>query len=134
MFFVWATVAWSSRKQATIAMSSTEAEYIAVLYASRELQWLRQLLVDIDVHTNKPIIIHEDNQDCIRLIESERSGTRTKHINVCHYQLRDLREKKIIDLEYCPSNEMLADILTKPLPKETFLRMSGKLGLNQLGQ
>lgn len=72
---------------------------------------------------NDPIKMYEDNQGCIRLIESSHSKTRTKHIDVCHHQLRDLRKKKIIEMQYCPLNDMLADILTKPLPKEPFLKM-----------
>lgn len=121
-------VAWSSRKQATVALSSTEAEYVAASHASRDLLWLRQLLIDMGEFVGEPITIYEDNQGCIRLIESDRSGARTKHIDVCHHQLRDLREKKIIELEYCPSEEMLADMLTKPLPREPFFKMRKLLG------
>lgn len=57
---------------------------------------------------------------CIKIIESDSSSARTKHIAVRHHYLRDLFEQGIITVKYCPSQEMLADILTKPLGKMTF--------------
>lgn len=121
-------VAWSSRKQTSVAMSSTEAEYVAASFASRELLWLRQLLMDMNVPVVGPTTVYEDNQGCIRLIESNRSGAQTKHIDVCHHQLRDLREKGIIDVLYCPSNKMLGDLFTKPLAREPFQNILEQLG------
>jgi len=124
------TVAWSSRKQTSVAMSSTEAEYIAASYASKELLWFRQLLKDMNIPMKGPTIIHEDNQGCIRLIESDRCGGRTKHIDVCYHQIRDLQERKVIKIQYCPTEEMLADLFTKPLTKERFLKLTEHLGIN----
>lgn len=123
------TVAWSSRKQTTVALSSTEAEYLAASHACRELLWLRQLVKDMGIPANGPTTVYKDNQGCIRLIESDRCGARTKHIDVCHHLLRDLRTKEVITLQYCPTSDMLADILTKPLCKDTFARLSNQLGL-----
>lgn len=122
-------VAWSSKKQTSVAMSSTEAEYIAASLASKELLWLRQLLIDMKVPVTKTINMYEDNQACIRLIESEQQGARTKHIDVSFHHIRDLREKGLIDIKYCPSGQMLADVFTKPLPRETFEKMISSLGL-----
>ncbi|KYQ49640.1 Copia protein [Trachymyrmex zeteki] len=83
-------IAWSSKKQTSVTVSSTEAEYIAASHASKELLWLRQLLKDMSFPAEEPTIINEDNQGCIRLIESSRCGARTKHIDVCYHQIRDL--------------------------------------------
>lgn len=122
-------VAWSSRKQTAVATSSTEAEYIAASFACKELLWIRQLLTDMQIPVSKPTVVYEDNQGCIRLI-SGRSGARTKHIDVSYHQIRDLLERKVIDVQYCPTNQMLADIFTKPLAKEKFLIFTESLGLH----
>jgi len=121
------TVAWASRKQTSVAMSSTEAEYVAASIASKEVLWFGQLLEDMNIQVRSPIPINEDNQGCIRLIETDRCRARTKHIDVCHHQIKDLQEKKIIKLRYCPTESMLADLLTKPLAKERFLQMVEQL-------
>lgn len=125
------TVAWSSRKQTTVALSSTEAEYLAASHACRELLWLRCLLEDLGFANNNPTIVYEDNQGCIKLVESDRCGARTKHIDVCHHLLRDLRAQGIIALQYCTTKNMLADILTKPLSKELFKFFVEQLGLRE---
>ncbi|XP_024879516.1 uncharacterized protein LOC112461348, partial [Temnothorax curvispinosus] len=86
-------IAWSSHKQTSISMSSTEAEYVAASHAVKELQWLRQLLIDMNVLPEGAIPVFEDNQGCIKLIQSDKFNARTKHIDVYHHQLRHLREK-----------------------------------------
>ncbi|KFD66849.1 hypothetical protein M514_20993 [Trichuris suis] len=123
------TIAWSSHKQSTVALSSTEAEYVAASRACRELLWLRQLLQDLSMPADGPIVIFEDNLVCIKMVDSIRSGARTKHTGVCHHHVRDLRAQNIITLRYCPSNDMLSDIFTKPLSKDSFLRLRQLLGL-----
>ena len=125
-----AVVAWCSRKQVAVATSSTEAEYIAASIASKELLWFKMLLSDMKIPVVKPLVMYEDNQASISLI-SGNNGARTKHIDVCHLQIRDLKEKKIIDVQYCPSTEMLADIFTKPLAKEPFEGFVKSLGLQR---
>lgn len=116
-------------KQTSVAMSSSEAEYIAASHASKELLWCRQLLKDMNISAHDPIIINEDNQGCICLIESDRNGARTKHIDVSYHHIRDLREKRIIEMRYCSSDDMLADLLTKPLAKERFLKLISLIGI-----
>uniref|UniRef100_A0A5S6Q5I8 Reverse transcriptase Ty1/copia-type domain-containing protein n=1 Tax=Trichuris muris TaxID=70415 RepID=A0A5S6Q5I8_TRIMR len=123
------TISWASHKQSTVALSSTEAEYIAASHTCRELLWLRQLLQDLSMPADGPIVIFEDNQACIKLVDSNRCNARTKHIDVCHHHVRDLRIQDIITLRYCPSSDMLADIFTKPLSKDSFIRFRKLLGL-----
>jgi hypothetical protein len=62
--------------------------------------------------------VFKDNQGCIRMIKSDKSSARTKHIDIKYLMLRDLREQGIIDEKYCPIDAMVADIMTKPLPKD----------------
>lgn len=106
------TISWSSRKQTTVALSSTEAKYIAAAHACQEAIWICQLFVDIGIDMSKPIPIFEDNQGCIKLTQSERVNPRTKHINVKYHLLRDNQEQGVIDIQYCPSEEMTADELS----------------------
>ncbi|KRX50952.1 Retrovirus-related Pol polyprotein from transposon TNT 1-94 [Trichinella murrelli] len=68
------TIAWSTKRQTIVALSTTEAEYVALAEASRELLWLRQLLNDFGVQTPDATTLYEDNQGCIRLVESDRFG------------------------------------------------------------
>lgn len=124
-------IAWSSRKQTSVAMSSTEAEYIAALFASRALLWLRQLFTDMNISVKEPTVMFEDNQGCITLI-SGRSGARSKHIDVCYHHIQDLQNKKIIDVRYCPSDQTLADIFTKPLAREKFKFFIERLGFSEI--
>ncbi|KAL1229363.1 Retrovirus-related Pol polyprotein from transposon RE2 [Trichinella spiralis] len=112
------TIAWSTKRQTIVALSTTEAEYVALAEASRELLWLRQLLNDFRVQTPDATTLYEDNQGCIRLVESDRFGERTKHINVRFHMVKDLREKGILEVKYCLSEEMIADNLTKPVCKQ----------------
>jgi len=64
-----ATVSWTTRKQPTVALSSTEAEYVALASAVTELIWLKGLMHDLDIHIEEPIIVYEDNQSCIHLLD-----------------------------------------------------------------
>ncbi|KAL1234498.1 Retrovirus-related Pol polyprotein from transposon RE2 [Trichinella spiralis] len=115
-------------------LSTTEAEYVALAEASRELLWLRQLLNDFGVQTPDATTLYEDNQGYIRLVESDRFGERTKHINVRFHMVKDLREKGILEVKYCPSEEMIADNLTKPVCKQQIENFTKKVGLEDYGQ
>lgn len=79
----------------------------------------------------EPTVMYEDNQSCISLI-SGNGGKRTKHIDVCYHQIQDLRDKKIVDVKYCSSQEMLADVFTKPLARDFFERFVKRLELLKL--
>lgn len=64
-----------------------------------------------------PITVFEDNQSCIKLVEGDRIERRSKHIDVRYFFVRDLQQKEVIKMKYCPTETMLADILTKPLQR-----------------
>ena len=113
-------VSWSSKKQVSVALSSTEAEYVSAAYASQEAVWLRQLLTDLGISLPQATTIYEDNQGCIKLANTEKVNARTKHIDVRHHYLRDLVDRNMINLVYCESDSMIADALTKPIPRPKF--------------
>lgn len=106
---------WSSHKQSLVTLSSTEAEYIALSEAVKEALWIRRLLQDFDQATEGPTVIMEDNQSCIKMLQNDRLSHRTKHIATKYHFIRDLSKRGDIIVEYCPTSQMTADLLTKPL-------------------
>jgi len=113
-------VSWSSEKQVSVALSSTEAEYISAAYASQEAVWLRQLLTDLGMSLAQATTVYEDNQGYIKLANSEKLNARTKHIDVRHHYLRDLVDCNMINLVDCETDSMIEDALTKPIPRPKF--------------
>ncbi|KXJ72489.1 hypothetical protein RP20_CCG017884 [Aedes albopictus] len=94
-------IAWGSRKQTSVALSSTEAEFISLAEGCQELSWTKRLLEEIAEEDTGPIIVFEDNQSCIKLVEGDRIERRSKHIDVRYFFVRDLQQKEVIKLEYC---------------------------------
>ena len=123
------TISWNSRKQQTVALSTTEAEYIAASAATQEAIWLRHLLSGLGIFQNDPSVIFEDNQSCIQVAKHPKSHSRTKHIDIRHHFLRDKIEQKEIKLEYVSTTENLADILTKPLSSPKFSELTNQIGV-----
>uniref|UniRef100_A0A0C9S056 POLX_1 protein n=1 Tax=Fopius arisanus TaxID=64838 RepID=A0A0C9S056_9HYME len=114
-----AAISWASRRQPTVALSTAEAEYMALSSACQEATWLRLLMRDLDPEMlNEPTIIHSDNKGAIALAETSHYRPRTKHIDVRHHFLREKIEEKIIKISYILTEKMIADILTKALPRE----------------
>jgi len=122
-------ISWSSRKQSVVALSSTEAEYVASSEALSEIIFVRQLLSDMGnpVLKSIPTIVEEDNQSCIAIAENPVNHSRTKHIDVKHHRIRDEVQKGTIQFVYVPTSEQTADILTKNLPKATFNKFRDRL-------
>lgn len=120
---------WSCRKQKSVSLSSTEAEYVALSEACQELVVLRRLLCSIGRAPAGTTLVYEDNQSCIKLVTSERTTRRSKHIETRHHYVKELQQKGDIMLKYCPTDKMLADILTKPLGPEKTRRFREQLGI-----
>lgn len=81
-------------------------------------------------HAGQPTLIYKDNQKgCMKLAVSEKMNTRTKHIAVKHHHLRDLINRDVITFMYCETDKMIADALTKPLPRPKFERLRAHMGL-----
>ena len=115
-----AAIAWSSKKQPIVALSTTEAEYVALSAATQEAVGLSRLLSDIKAPPQTPILIKEDNQGTIAIARNPVSHSRTKHIDIKFYYVREALEAGIIDLIYCLTEQTTADILTKPLARQQF--------------
>lgn len=128
-FFGSGPVTWVSRRQSCVSLSSMEAEYVALSEASQELVWLRRLFKEIGEDISKATTILEDNQSCLSFVKAERSSKRSKHIDTKMHFVKDLCDQGDLKLVYCPSDEMTADALTKPLGAIRFLEMLERMGL-----
>ena len=126
------TVSWSSRKQATVAKSSTEAEYVALSSATQEAVWLRRLMEDLGREMAAPTTIYEDNQGAIELAKNAKYHNRTKHIDICHHFVRERVVSNEIQVIYCPTGDMIADIMTKGLAKIAFEKLRDLLGVHDI--
>ncbi|GJY15515.1 retrovirus-related pol polyprotein from transposon TNT 1-94 [Tanacetum coccineum] len=110
---------WFSKKQTALAISTTEAEYVSAGKACQQALWMKQALIDYDVRLDDvPIMC--DNKGAIDLSKNPVQHSRTKHIEIRHHFLRDNVQKGHISIEKVSSADNIADILTKPLKRESF--------------
>lgn len=122
-------ISWSSRKQQTVALSTAEAEYMAMSSATQEALWLRQLSEELGHQLSEPLIIFSDSQSAIKLSTSDCYLPRTKHIDIRHHFLKQHVDNCSIKFCYCKGSEMIADILTKGTTSEKHVYCSAKMGL-----
>ena len=127
-------VTWSSKKQYIIALSSTEAEYIAQTHAAKEALYLRSFIGEIREKFSTPLTINCDNQGAIALSKDNKFHARTKHIDIRYHFIREAVEDAKINVKYVPTEENPADIFTKPLAKVKFQRFVRLLGLRLINE
>ena len=125
-------VSWRSRKQDTVALSTAEAEYVALSSAAQECLWMRRLNTELGNPPQGPTTILEDNQSSIAMARNPQYHGRVKHIDIKHHFVREQVSSGTIELKYCPTNEMLADMLTKGLAQQQFCLLRAKAGMAPL--
>lgn len=125
-------IAWASRHQTCVALSTTEAEFVAGCEAAKEAVWISRLLEEIDLGTYGTIPIHCDNQGAIRLIHNPEFHQRTKHIEIKYYFIREHQRSGVIDVRYLNTEEQVADIFTKALPVPCFRYLRDLLGIVEI--
>ena len=111
-------VSWRAKKRATVATSSAGAEYMALLQATKESLWIQRLLDKLGRTAENPNIIYTDNQGAIALAHNPEHHARTKHVDIQYHFVRNCVEDGTTRLEYCPTEDMVADGLTKALGPE----------------
>jgi hypothetical protein len=122
-------VSWNSKRQTTVALSTAEAEYMAATQAAKEALWLKHLLAEIGFSLPQSIVIQGDNQGCIALTKNPTYHSRTKHIDIRHHFIREKVELGEVELQYCQTEEMVADVLTKALSRDKHEKHTSSLGL-----
>lgn len=122
-------ISWTSRLQDFVTLSSMESEYVALSEASQEAVWLLHLFEDFGEPTFKPVTLWEDNQSCIKFVSSERTTKRSRHIETRQCFVKELCEARVLELLYCSTEEMVADILTKALGQVKLRKFASMLGL-----
>lgn len=115
-----ATTAWSTRKQRTVALSSTEAECQALADCICEVLWISKLFVELGIRERKPAEIFEDNQSAIAIAESDTFSRKLKHTEVKLNFIKENIQEGKVNLSYIPTTEQPADILTKGLSPMLF--------------
>lgn len=123
------TICWNTKRQNSVATSSTEAEYMALYEGIKEACWLKSLLNSIKLEILNPIIIFEDNNGCIAIANNPTDHKRSKHIDVKYHFSRDKIAQKEIMLKYISTDKQLADPFTKPLPAIQFQKLRNEFNL-----
>jgi hypothetical protein len=124
-------ISWSSKKQELVSLSTTEAEYIAMTHATKEAIWLRKLIAELFRPLEHPITLHGDNQSAITLAYSDigQFHAHTKHIDIRYHFICYVIGTNSIRLVYCPTQDMVADVLMKALPSAKAKHFAAALGL-----
>ena len=122
-------ISWSSKKQPTVALSSTEAEYRAASSTTCEIVWLRRLLEELGCPQTGPTTLRCDNESCIALARNPVFHARLKHIEIQYHFIREKLLDETIDVVYCKTEDNLADLFTKALPQALLRQHSRSLSL-----
>ena len=125
---------WMSKKQKAVSRSSCESEYIACAMYASQGQWTAQVFRDLGMpefigNNQKTVDMRGDNQGAMALVKNPYLHERSKHIDVAYHYIRDLAEKKRLEVTYVNTADMVADGMTKPLGSTLFGRFKEQLGV-----
>ncbi|CAK5280773.1 unnamed protein product [Mycena citricolor] len=129
-FMGGAPVAWSSKRQAVVALSSTEAEYISLARASQQAIWMKNWMAEVSLPQELPLKILGDNLGSISLTETTKGHGLAKHIDIRYHYIRDRVSEGEINVASVPGKSNVADIMTKALGKADHERICHALGLD----
>jgi hypothetical protein len=123
-----AVVAWGSKLQPTVALSTMEAEYMSLCAATQEVMFLRQLLTELSIVLPLSTSMMEDNKGCIDVATNSMTTSKSKHINVKLHFVRDAISDGVIVMQWCSTHDMIAHILTKfSLPGHQHARLASRM-------
>jgi ribonuclease HI len=113
-------IIWLSKKQSTVALSTAEAEYIAIATALQELLWINQYLTELNLKDNETAVLKSDNQAAIRIATNDTLHSRSKHIDIRYHFIREVVKRGEVELNWIGTKDQQADINTKGLDGNTF--------------
>ena len=124
-------VSWNSKVQPFVALSTSEAEFIAVVEAGKEIFWMCNILKEFGYKIDGPCILHCDNQSAIQVAKNPDHHRWMKHLDLQFFWLRDAVENGAFTVSYLPTGEMPADALTKPLSRQKVIEGRSMMGLDE---
>jgi hypothetical protein len=130
-------IGWRANKQDTVTTSTTEAELLSLAQAAKEGLFISRLIKELGVTLDdKHIKIHCDNQQTIRLVNADLAllNTKLRHVDIHNHWLRQEAQAKTIEVTYTPTNDMIADGLTKTLSKDKHQKFVEQMGLVDISQ
>ncbi|KAK9907798.1 hypothetical protein M0R45_000739 [Rubus argutus] len=122
-------VSWSSKKQPVITLSTTEAEFVATAFCACQGIWMRRVLEKLGHIKNRSTTVFCDNSSTIKLLKNPVLHGRSKHIDVRFHFLRDLTKDGVVEFVHCTTENQVADVMTKPLKLDMFLKLREQLGV-----
>ena len=124
-------ISWQSKKQPTVALSSVEAEYMASTQATKEALWWRTFLNELGFNSSEsPIQLFSDSQGSIALAKNPEYHSRTKHIDIKHHFVREHVANRNVRFDFVGTESMVADVLTKPLPRDSHIKFVKAMGIS----
>ena len=124
-------VAWTSNKQNIVALSTAESELIGLVNSAKEYIWFRKFFSELNFEFSNPTIIYGDNNAANSIVKNNLSNCRSKHIGIKYSFIKEQIEQKTFTIIKCATSENLADIFTKALPREIFVKIRDKFNLTQ---
>jgi len=122
---------WASKKQATVAQSIGEAEYVAAVEATSQAIWLRKIFKDMGEKQSGPTTINYDNKSAIAMTKNPVHHSRTKHVAIKYHFIREAETNMKIQLKYCTIEDQIANIFTKALPRPRFELLRAMHGVTE---
>ena len=129
-YFGGVLVSWKTKIQKSVALSTMEAEYMALCDCVAECVWMRNFIEELGIAVGTTLI-YEDNQSCISFAQNPNENGRARHIDRKYHFTREKVEEKLVKLKYCPTEQMIADGFTKVLDKKKHYAWLGRLKLTQ---
>ena len=124
-------VSWRSKKQTCVALSTAEAEYIALAAAFQEAVWLRRLLSEMGECCTNPTTVFEDNQSAMCIAKNQHCHGKTKHVDIKYHFVREQTSSGDFELKYCNTDDMKADMFTKSLCGPKFTKFRSMIGMKE---
>ncbi|KAE9057038.1 hypothetical protein PF007_g31784 [Phytophthora fragariae] len=124
------TFAYKSRKQSIVADDTCSAEFVAASECSNLIMWTHNLFAELKIERTKKTVLFEDNHAAIHVIEEVSSGYKVRSVDLKFHKIKDFVERGVFAIEYCPSEDNVADIFTKPLGPQQFTKLRERLNVS----